>query len=86
MKYRLRVSNSFERDLRKLGNLHKEKTWKLIEQIQASPYSYKRLTGQLMGTRSARSGDLRIIYAIDEHDKRVILLHVGQRERVYEHY
>ena len=40
--------------------------------------------GQLAGTRSARIGDLRIIYTVDEAEKRAILLHVGYRERVYE--
>jgi mRNA-degrading endonuclease RelE of RelBE toxin-antitoxin system len=56
----------------------------VIRDIQEFPYSYKVLAGQLVGTRSARIGDFRIIYAIDVKEKRIILLHVGQRERVYE--
>ncbi len=84
MTYSLRVSNSFERDLRKLSASDRERVWTALEEIQKSPYSYKPLRGQLEGTRSARLGTLRIIYTVDEQQKHIILLHVGYRERVYE--
>lgn len=84
MKYSLRVSNTFKRELRRLKQIDRERIWGLIQQIVEAPYSHKALTGQLRDTRSARLGSLRIIYAVDEHEKRVILLHVGFRERVYE--
>ena len=84
MKYSLRVSNAFERKLRRLKPRDRERAWTIIDEIQRDPYSYRSLSGQLSGTRSARAGDLRIIYVIDEPEKRIILLHVGHRERVYE--
>ncbi len=53
--------------------------------MNKDPYSYKALGGQLAGTHSARTGGLRVIYAIDEKLKKpVILLYVGHRESVYE--
>lgn len=85
MKYRLRVPNTFERELRRLGQQDKDRVWKTIGEIQESPYSYKFLTGQLTGTKSARVGNIRIIFAIDEHAKRILLLHIGYRGKVYEH-
>ncbi len=84
MKYNIRVSNTFERELRRLGHSDRGRVWKAIAEIQDFPYSNKELTGQLADTRSARVGSLRIIYAIDDKGKRIILLHVGYRERVYE--
>ena len=84
MKYSLRVSNAFERQLRRLKPEDRERVWTVINEIQQAPHSYKPLGGQLSGTRSARTGDLRIIYALDESEKRVVLLHVGHRERAYE--
>jgi mRNA-degrading endonuclease RelE of RelBE toxin-antitoxin system len=33
---------------------------------------------------SARVGDIRLIYTVDENQELVILLYVGHRERVYE--
>jgi addiction module RelE/StbE family toxin len=84
MKYSIRVANTFERELRRLGHSDRGRIWKAIAEIQESPYSNKELAGQLADTRSSRVGGLRIIYAIDDKEKRIILLHVGHRERVYE--
>ena len=84
MKYRLRVSNAFERELRRLKQVDRERTWGIIQQIQEAPYSHKALIRKFRGTISARLGNLRIIYTVNEREKRVILLHVGYRERVYE--
>ncbi len=84
MTYSIRVANSFEKDLRKLRLADRERVWKMLEELQRYPHSYKLLSGQLAGTRSARIGNLRVLYIIEESERRVILLHVGQRERVYE--
>ena len=52
--------------------------------FEQSPNSYKALSGQLTETHSARVGGLRIIYAIDENEKLIVLFSVGHRESVYE--
>ena len=83
MKYLLRVSSTFERELRRVAPAYRERSWSMIQRIQEDPYAYKLLAGQLAGTRSARIGSVRIIYAVDEPKKMVILLHIGYRERVY---
>jgi mRNA interferase RelE/StbE len=82
--YSVRVSNKFERDLRKLGRNDQDRVWKVLEEIQKEPYSYKPLGGQLSGMRSARVGDLRVLFTVEENEKRIVLLYVGHRERVYE--
>lgn len=47
------------------------------------PYSYKELKGQLEDLRSARFGDFRIIYRINEKQKIVEFIAVGHRSSVY---
>lgn len=84
MKYRIRVTNTFERQLRRLAQRDRQRVWKLIGEAQESPYLFKTLTGQLSGARSARVGGMRLIYTVDENQKLVVLLYVGHRERVYE--
>jgi len=85
MKYSPRVSNTFDRELRRLRPTDRNPAWDAIQQIQESPFSHKAPMGRLSGTRAARAGDLRIMFAVNEDENRIILLHVGHRERVYEH-
>lgn len=40
--------------------------YSIIKEIIEDPYSYKELKGQLKNLRSARFGDFRIIYRINE--------------------
>jgi mRNA-degrading endonuclease RelE of RelBE toxin-antitoxin system len=62
----------------------KEVALLLLDEITSAPFSFKRLSGPLRGIMSARFGSFRILYAIDEPRKEVILLAVKPRERVYE--
>jgi mRNA interferase RelE/StbE len=41
------------------------------------------LRGPLAGLRSARRGNYRIIYRIDDEDRRVDIIHIDHRGRVY---
>jgi len=63
---------------------NRQRARQLIKEIQVNPYAFKELGGKLRGLRSARFGDYRIIFAIDERQKVVILFSVRPRERVYE--
>lgn len=84
MKYRIRVTNTFERQLKKLAQRDRRRVWRLIGEVQESPYLFKPLSGQLSGARSARVGEMRVIYTVDENQRLVVLLYVGHREGVYE--
>jgi len=85
MKYRLIVTNNFDKRMRRLSKEHREKARVALKKIQGSPYENKELGGRLKGLRRARFGDCRIIYAIDEKRKAIVLISIGPRERVYEH-
>ncbi len=70
--------------MRRLGRREAERMYELIDRILDAPYAYKALSGELAGTRTARMCNLRVIYAIDEKEKRIIIIYAGPRERIYE--
>lgn len=84
MSYGISVSKTFEKDVKKLSSEARENALRVIGEIQNDPHSFKQLTGSLRGLCSARFGDYRIVYVVEEKTKSVILLKVRQRERVYE--
>ena len=54
-----------------------------VERIAASPEIGKRLTQELKGLLSYRSGDYRLIYRIPHKENLVLVLAVGHRKDVY---
>ncbi len=59
----------------------------IAEFIHASlldtPYRGKPLSNELQGYHSARRGDYRIIYTIDDEEKAVDIVRIGHRSHVY---
>ena len=71
---------------KELANLPKENYVRVRDLISTladtpRPTGCKKLTGR-EGWR-ARSGDYRVIYEIDDRNKRVIVLEVGHRKDIY---
>ncbi len=83
MSYDLITTNVFEKDIRRLPANIQKRALDKIEEIRVSPLSFKELSGPLKGLFSARFGDFRIIYAVDERNQTVNLLKVRSRGRVY---
>jgi mRNA interferase RelE/StbE len=84
MSYRLETTRRFEKDFRKLASDLKQRIDKQVRLLETQPYSGKRLRGEFEGSFSLRLGDYRVVYWIDESTKRIILLTVAHRRRVYE--
>ena len=84
MSYRLETTRIFEKDFRKLALDLKRRVDKHLRILESQPYSGKRLRGEFEGCYSLRMGDYRIIYMVEETVKRVVLLTVAHRRRVYE--
>jgi len=57
-----------------------------VERIAQDPAIGKRLTHELKGLLSYRSGDYRIIYRVCHNEILVIILTVGHRKEVYERF
>lgn len=81
--YRARLLNSFLKQEKKLNAEIKEKVIEAVEEILSEPYSGVDLKGDLKGYWDKRVGKYRIVYKIDESEKRVIFFDVDLRKRVY---
>jgi mRNA interferase RelE/StbE len=84
MSYRLETARRFEKDFRGLPSDLKRRVDAQVKMLEARPYSGKRLRGEFEGTFSLRIGDYRVIYAVDEPRRTVVLLTVGHRRTIYE--
>ncbi|ORV18562.1 type II toxin-antitoxin system RelE family toxin [Mycobacterium celatum] len=43
----------------------------------------KPLRNDLAGLHSARRGDYRVIYVVDDRNRRIVILHIARRSDVY---
>lgn len=84
MSYALVATANFDRGMKRLSSTDFNRSKHALEEIGNNPYSFKELKGKFSGLRSARFGKHRIIYAIMESKKEVILLAVEPRRSVYE--
>jgi mRNA interferase RelE/StbE len=84
MNFRLETTRKFEKDFRKLSSDLKRRVDQQVKTLENQPYSGKRLRGEFEGSYSFRIGDYRVIYWVDEAEKRIVLLTVAHRRTVYE--
>lgn len=84
MSYALVSTSNFERGMRRLSPADLKRSRQTLNGIASDPYTFKELWGRFRGLRSARFGDHRIVYAIVEAKKQIILLAVEPRGSVYE--
>ncbi|MCX8182910.1 MAG: type II toxin-antitoxin system RelE/ParE family toxin [Crenarchaeota archaeon] len=82
-RYELEVTRHFERLFRKLNPETARRIRDRILELRTNPYANKPLTGQLSGLRSLRIGDHRVLYIVDEENKKVTLIHIEHRRAVY---
>ncbi len=82
-KYRVELTPRFDKEFSKLTKEIKARIAEKIDKLKENPHVYKKLHGKLKGLFSMRVGDYRIIFMLDERRRRVILLSVAHRKRVY---
>lgn len=75
--------NSFLKQEKKLNANVKRRVIEAVEEILSDPYSGVNLKGDLRGYLDKRVGKYRIVYKIDQSEKRVVLFDVDLRKRVY---
>jgi len=68
----------------KLGKAVKEQVRQKVSELKRFPKRGKPL--QYSNFWSLRVGDYRVIYEIDETERRVIVLFVGHRRKVYDDF
>lgn len=82
-KYSLAITSRFKRSFKRLPRDVQERVYEKLVLLLQNPYLGVRLGGELSGLFRLRIGNYRVIYAIDEEKKLVILLDVGHRRRIY---
>ena len=84
MPYETALTRNFLKELKKLPEDVKGKVLGAVDEIAANPFLGVKLRGELEGRWRWRIGKYRIIYIIDEPQKRIVLLDVGLRKFIYE--
>ena len=82
--YRARFLKTFLKQEKKLDADIKERVVEAVDEILSDPYSGLNLKGDLRGYWNKRIGKYRIIYKIDESEKRAVFFDVDLRKRVYD--
>ncbi len=70
--------------LQKLDKLIRGEIKKKLKELEKQPNSGKRL--RYSNFWGLRVGDFRVIYEIDRAEKRVIVLFIGHRKKVYDDF
>lgn len=89
MPYAIRIGPAAERDIRRLDKQNKLRILDRLEELrtQPRPPGVEKLKGK--GAEAyyrIRSGDYRVIYAIEDDKLIVLVLKVGNRREVYRRY
>jgi mRNA-degrading endonuclease RelE of RelBE toxin-antitoxin system len=83
--YQVTVTATAARDLQRLPEMVASACVEFIfgPLLDNSHRLGKRLPGDLAGLRSARRGDYRVIYTVDDRDHRIGVVHIARRSDVY---
>lgn len=83
MSYRIEIAPASERQIRKLEASVRVRILKKIATLRSNPrpVGVEKLTDT--GLYRVRVGDYRLIYDIEDHILRVLILKVGDRKEVY---
>jgi mRNA-degrading endonuclease RelE of RelBE toxin-antitoxin system len=83
--YNIQLAQEAEKDLERLDRATLLRVQKRIDELILDPYSPRLLKPLAMGPgrRSARAGDWRIIYSVDDMAEMIIILGVKHRTKAY---
>lgn len=81
MKYRLFLTDTFLKKYEKLPQEIKIRVKEKLRMLKDNPFLGKKLTGDLTGEFSCRTGDYRIIYTIEKDE--IFVEAVGHRKDIY---
>lgn len=77
------LSKDAQKQYERLPKGEQIKVRKKLLLLEENPVSGKKLTGELSGIRSLRSWPYRIIYEINEKEKRVEIHKIAHRQGIY---
>lgn len=86
MNYELEYTKSFFKKLKKLDKTVLNNVLKALENILDNPYQGSLLIHPKERLWKWRVGDYRVIYKIVEKEKKVVLILVAHRKKVYKRF
>lgn len=81
--YELILSPKAENQLKKTSRIHQKVLIQTFIEIIEDPLLGKPLGRELAGRFSFRVGSFRLVYKVDQIDKRLIVLRISHRSKVY---
>lgn len=82
MTYEAVFLNVFLKQFMRLASNLRERVGQRVQEIAGNPYLGLRLRGELQGFWKDRIGEYRIIYKVDEANRRIVFHDVDLRKRV----
>jgi len=77
------LSKNAQKEYERLPNSVQVKIKKKLKTLETNPYSSKKLTGEFKGMYSLRAWPYRILYEINETEKRIEILKIAHRQGAY---
>jgi len=77
------LSNDATKQYKRLPKVAQTKVKKKLLLLTKSPYAGKKLSGELAGIYSLRAWPYRILYGVNEREKRVDIHKIKHRQRAY---
>ncbi|MGD9120733.1 MAG: type II toxin-antitoxin system RelE/ParE family toxin [Desulfobacterales bacterium] len=84
--WKMRFTPESSRILSKLHPENKKQIKQALTQLRQNPHSGKDLQEELVGFKSLRFKQYRIIYLLNEEKEIIQIIHIGQRKDVYEQF
>ena len=81
--YALILSPKAENQLKKISRSHQKILIGTFMEMVEDPLLGKPLSRELTGRFSLRVGVYRLVYKIDQIDKKIVVLRIGHRGKVY---
>ncbi|MDL2123748.1 MAG: type II toxin-antitoxin system RelE/ParE family toxin [Deltaproteobacteria bacterium] len=82
--HKLRVPDDIVQLVRGMHPRLKKKVKASLQAILSEPHSGKALRDELVGLRSFRVSRFRIVYKISSNKKKIEIVAIGPRDRIYE--
>ena len=81
--YELEFTKLFEQQFARLEKVDQKRVYHKIQELKLNLFRHKALTGPFEGCFRIRIGNLRVIYMPVKSEKKVFLIDVDVRKRVY---
>jgi len=81
--YSVSLATRAAKEVRRLPEKTQSAVIEALDVLAADPRAGKPLSGELVGIWSMRRGDYRILYRVNDQDRRVEVARVGHRREVY---